>query len=565
MIIRITATHPLKRVITVTHKCHAFTFVTSILDTGAGRRNPAGGTTCRTWGIRFVATHGVLQRRYRPCLSRGNRGRRSGRSIPSPDSLGVRSHHRARHVAIGAHDALTIRHGRGNILHGEHGTGRNVDELHSRLPARVGQLFVREHPLGVALRSYVDRWCVRRDFVLAFAFRSLAHTPFPGRRNGDRFGGQRKRPHGSAVRRLGRINCFGSEDVGYRASVGLVGPTTCFRTHGRDVVQRVLVGIDRLWRTHDGRWADTFLHSRSAIGSYGHLGRDSALHRIRIIQTWYSFRMMIVKAGGGKAPFDIGKIGDTLRRIGATEELVKQVTQKVTEQVKNNMSTREVYRIVRSELKKESRSFSNRFNLRNGLLKLGPAGFKFEKYVAAILEAYQYVATVPEDEIRGKCVLHEVDVVAAKDGKQMMIEAKFRNKFNDPVTLKDAMSTWARWMDLNDGAKAAGTPKYDEVWIVTNGRFSDRAEAFGKCRGIKMIDWNSKEHSLARMVDHNILYPVTVIDGLKQWELEQFSKKGLMLCRQVSKKLPKQLSVSTGISVERTQSIIDRCREVVTG
>jgi len=274
--------------------------------------------------------------------------------------------------------------------------------------------------------------------------------------------------------------------------------------------------------------------------------------------------MMIVKSTGAKVPFDIAKIAGTLRRIGAKEDLVSHVTQKVAAQIRHNMTTREVYRIVRTELRKESRCIAHRFNLRDGLLRLGPAGFKFEKYVAAILEAYQYAAETPRDDIKGKCVQHEVDVVATKDGRRVLIEAKFRNKFNDPVTLKDAMSTWARWVDLNDGATAA-RPRFDEVWIVTNGRFSDRAEAFGSCRGVRMIDWNSKDHSLARMVDHNILYPVTVLDGLKQWELEKFSEKGLMLCRQMSKKLPRQLAQSTGITETRAQSIIDRCREVVSG
>jgi len=275
--------------------------------------------------------------------------------------------------------------------------------------------------------------------------------------------------------------------------------------------------------------------------------------------------MMIVKSTGEKVAYKAEKIAETLRRVGAKPELVQHVTQNVTARVKAGMTTKAVYAIVRAELRKESRCFAHRYNLREGLLKLGPAGFKFEKYVASILQAYQYEADTPRDEIMGKCVRHEVDVIAAKGGKRMMIEVKFRNKFEDPVTLKDAMSTWARWIDLNEGATQRGTALYDEVWLVTNGRFSDRAFEFGTCKGIKLVDWNSKDHSLARMVDHTVLYPVTILDELKQWELEKFSQKGLMLCRQVTTKKPGVLAESTGIPLERAQSIIDRCKEVVAG
>ena len=273
--------------------------------------------------------------------------------------------------------------------------------------------------------------------------------------------------------------------------------------------------------------------------------------------------MMIIKSTGERVPFRAEKISETLRRIGAKEETIQHVAQKVTSRVRDGMTTRDVHRIVRKELHREDRCMAHRYNLRSGLLKLGPAGFKFEKYVASILQAYQYAALVPDGEMRGLCVMHEVDVIAEKNGRRMLIEAKFRNKFDDPVTLKDALATWARFGDLQDGAKAGTCPKFDEVWIVTNGRFSDRAAQFGTCKGMRMVDWGSPDHSLARMVDHAVLYPVTVLEGLRQWELERFSDKGLMLCRQLTTKKPTQLAQATGISGDRAAAIISECKEIV--
>ena len=73
-----------------------------------------------------------------------------------------------------------------------------------------------------------------------------------------------------------------------------------------------------------------------------------------------------------------------------------------------------------------SPSLACRYGLRDALGKLGPAGFLFEQYLAALLARTGYTTELP-DEFHGACVQHEVDVVAHKQGKTYAIEAKFRN------------------------------------------------------------------------------------------------------------------------------------------
>jgi len=271
----------------------------------------------------------------------------------------------------------------------------------------------------------------------------------------------------------------------------------------------------------------------------------------------------IVKSKGEKVHFNPDKIRQALIRAGARPETIKHVIDRVTAKVKEGMTTRVVYRIVGSELRKEDRCIAHRYNLRKGLLKLGPAGFIFEKYVASILEAYGYDAVVPKDEIKGACVVHEVDGIAKRNKSIVLIEAKFRNKFEDTVTLKDAMSTWARYQDLQAGAKKGFCPAFNEVWIVTNGQFSDRAQQFSDCKGLRTVGWNSKVHSLAKMVDHEALYPITVLDELKQWELDAFTDHGYLLCRQVAKKDPILLAKSIGIPQQQATRIVRDCKDIV--
>lgn len=274
--------------------------------------------------------------------------------------------------------------------------------------------------------------------------------------------------------------------------------------------------------------------------------------------------MKIRKASGENVEFRPAKVRETLKRIGAKPETIDHVIANVTKAITEGMSTRDVFAIVRRELKKEDRCLAHRYNLRKGLLKLGPAGFKFEKYVASILQAYEYETSLPQDELSGLCVRHEVDVVAKSPSRVIMIEAKFRNRFDDTVTLKDAMATWARLIDLREGAKAGKkTPHFDEAWIVTNGRFSDRSQQFGVCKGMQLIGWSTEESSLARMVDHAALYPITVIDDLRQWELDSLEKKGYMLCREIAQKKPDVLAKQTGIASDRATKLVTDCKEIV--
>ncbi len=274
---------------------------------------------------------------------------------------------------------------------------------------------------------------------------------------------------------------------------------------------------------------------------------------------------MIVKSTGEKVQYNPAKIRGTLKRAGASKEMIERVLEQVQQKVHDGMTTKKLFTMIRRELRKEGRHFAQRYGLRTALLKLGPAGFKFEKYIASILNAYEYQASVPDKDLVGLCVNHEVDVVAVKGTQSITIEAKFRNKFGDTVKLKDVMSAWARFVDLCEGfASGKKCPHFDELWIMTNGKFTDRALQFGLCKGVVMIGWSNGD-SLAKMVDHATLYPITVLDSLRQWELDKFSDCGIMLCHEVSGADPKKLASKVGIPLDRMKQIRRQCDAVVNG
>lgn len=196
--------------------------------------------------------------------------------------------------------------------------------------------------------------------------------------------------------------------------------------------------------------------------------------------------------------------------------------------------------------------------LRDALFALGPEGFLFERYLAGLLAALGYETELP-DEYQGSCVKHEVDIAATKDGKMFAIEAKFRNSQNDTVHLKDVMASYARYLDLLDGAALNLCPRFAEFWIVTNNAFSERAAQFGRCKGMKLIGWEfpDRANGLMAMIDRLERYPVTLLRGLTKTELFVFAKAGIMTCHDLSLREPSETAHRTGLSQSRVEELVE--------
>ncbi len=273
----------------------------------------------------------------------------------------------------------------------------------------------------------------------------------------------------------------------------------------------------------------------------------------------------VTKMNGQVVKYEEQNVRQALQRIGLKEDKIKSILASVRKELTPKIKTSKLFSIVDKELKKKVPWAAARFNLRNAITKLGPAGFHFEKYVASVLSAYGYKTETP-DTYQGACIEHEIDVTAEKDGRRVFIEAKFRHDFRAAINIKDTMSTWTRFLDLVDGAKLDLCPHFDEVWLITNARFTDQSMQFGHCKNMKLVGWNHpEERTFAQMVDLDALYPITILESLTGDELEAFSKANLMLCRDFSDLDPDQLANVSGLPETRAKEILTECKQVVEG
>lgn len=273
----------------------------------------------------------------------------------------------------------------------------------------------------------------------------------------------------------------------------------------------------------------------------------------------------IIKSSGQSVPYDANKVRQSIMRTGADQKTADEILAVVEKELKPKISTKEIYKIVRAQLGKEKPWAAARYNLRQGIIRLGPSGFNFEKYVASVLNAYGYEAETPEG-YQGACIYHEVDVTAKKEGRTAFIEAKFRHDFRSQITIKDALATWSRYLDLVDGSGIGTCPHFDEAWIVTNARFTDQVLQYGHCKNMVMIGWNHPhERTFAQMVDISSLYPVTVINDLTHPEIDALSKNGIMLCRELVDDSIDSLRQKTHLTEKRLEHLQELCTEVING
>jgi len=271
----------------------------------------------------------------------------------------------------------------------------------------------------------------------------------------------------------------------------------------------------------------------------------------------------VVKSNGELEDFRPEKILRTLRRAGADKRTAREIVRKIEKKVYDGIATREILRLVKEMLSEEQPHVAMRYDLKSAIMRLGPAGFTFENFVAELLKCYGYQTRL-RSVVRGRCVQHEVDVIAEKsdgDFVRAMIECKFHNLPGGAVGLKDVLYTYARFLDLNEFAEEGKGERFDEVWLVSNTKASAEATRYAECRGMKLICWRyPPKLGLEKMIERKGTYPVTILPSVDRGTLEKLSAAGIVLVKQL---LECDLS-RIGISKARLKKLISEAEQLVT-
>jgi len=240
--------------------------------------------------------------------------------------------------------------------------------------------------------------------------------------------------------------------------------------------------------------------------------------------------ILVVKASGEREPFSEKKVRHSIHRARIPKQLEDEVVRHIRQALYNGIPTQEIYRHISEFLGNSPYPYTRTvYGLKQAIMQLGPSGYPFEKFVAAILQNHGY-ATQTNIIVSGKCVEHEIDVVAQKDDRRFMVECKFHNLSGTRSDVKVTLYVQARFEDIQQKA----SQPFDQAWLVTNTKFTTEAIHYGNCVGIHVIGWSHPQtENLQDLIEKSALHPVTCLAGLSDLQKKQVLSRGIVLCKEL--------------------------------
>ncbi len=272
----------------------------------------------------------------------------------------------------------------------------------------------------------------------------------------------------------------------------------------------------------------------------------------------------ITKSDGTRQLFEQEKLVSSLKRVGASPHTIEEVVDQVERDIKDGMTTSEIYGYAFSLLRKNSVHTAVKYSIRRALAELGPDGFPFEKFVARVFNAWGYEA-ITDQQVMGVCIPHEMDVVAWKEDKLAMVEAKFHNELVLKSDVKVALYIKARFDDIQGNVFEYGGVKRSlgERWLFTNTKFTEQAVKYGSCNNLNMIGWNYPVgKNLHTIIDEYRLHPITCVTGLTHQQKKDLVGRNIIVCSDIIRS-PEILN-DVGIHDEgEVQKIIEEAKLIV--
>ena len=267
----------------------------------------------------------------------------------------------------------------------------------------------------------------------------------------------------------------------------------------------------------------------------------------------------ITKASGIQDKFSSEKLRASLKKSGADDNTVENILFEIESILYDGISTKKIYQAAFNMLKKGLKSNAGRYNLKRAIMALGPSGFPFEKYIAAIFE-WQGYKVQTQLFLEGACVTHEIDVLAENEDHFLLTECKFHNSLGIVSNVKIPLYLHSRYKDVqNNWQKTSGKPL--ECCVVTNTKFSADAVKYAVCAGLRLLSWDyPPKESLRNLIDESGLYPITCLTSLTNKEKETILVEGIVLCKELLKR--EALLHDLRISLTRIPNILSEIKSL---
>jgi len=261
----------------------------------------------------------------------------------------------------------------------------------------------------------------------------------------------------------------------------------------------------------------------------------------------------VINSRGEREPFSAKKVYRGVRKSGAVKELAKQITKIIQKEAFPGIRTSEIAKRIGNFLFKKSPREAIKFNLKEGILKLGPAGFLFEKYIGEIFSDLGYKVKL-NLKVQGiSQVSYEIDFLAKKPKTLYLGECKYHHRAGGRVDLGITLMNYARYLDLRK-------PSMKTI-IVTNTKFTTQAIKYSEYQGVSLLGWKyPKERGLEILIEKRDLYPITILPSLEPEFKDIFVKDRKILAKDILKISPQKFSKKHKIPLWKLQKLIKEAK-----
>lgn len=283
----------------------------------------------------------------------------------------------------------------------------------------------------------------------------------------------------------------------------------------------------------------------------------------------------ITKEDGSTEEFVTSKLETSLLRAGAQPTMADKIVREIVEDINTGVcdpdaknggvcTVNGVYRKAFEMLKHMSMSAAARYSLKRSILEFGPTGFPFEDYISEIFKAKGY-DTMTDQVVLGKCVPHEVDVVAWNKDKLVMCEVKYHHETGSKTDLKVSLYVKARRDDISENFYIYGDfpkRKVDEFWLITNTKFTDTAITYAECNNLKLLSWlYPTKGNLVDLIEETKLHPVTCLVSLTAQEKRMLLEHDIVLCKTIYE--DRKILKDHGFSDEKIFKVIEEIGQII--
>jgi hypothetical protein len=273
--------------------------------------------------------------------------------------------------------------------------------------------------------------------------------------------------------------------------------------------------------------------------------------------------IFVTKFDGRKQPFDKQKIIRTCLRMRASIEQARSIADKIEKRVYDGISTKEILKMIFAYLEEYRPQIKHQIDLREAIALLRPKP-DFEHFIAHLMKEYGY-KILTNQIVQGKCVDHEIDVIAQKNGEIIYVEVKHHVNPHTFTGMDIFLQAKATFDDLKEGYKLGKNDfNFNKALVVCNTKISEHARRYSACVGINHIGWKHPEDKgLEVMIENRKLYPITFLRTLKLREAFSLLDMDIITLRDLVRANIHEIRRNTGLKRKRIEEILTAASEIL--